>query len=143
MLVMGMGEKKTPAPFVAACEKFKYLEVLASVGDEAPEETRHVQRGKNGGAAAKKPQTQNKERDKERDKLIRTLRTIVTEISDEDGWAFLGEVGNVLNRRLPDFDTRNFGAMKLTQLIEDLDSFDIESRKTSNPHVTHKYIRNR
>jgi hypothetical protein len=142
MLVMGMGEKKTPAPFIAACEKFKYLEVLASVGDETPEETRHVQKGKNG-AAAKKPQTQNKERDSERGKLIKTLRTIVTEISDEDGWAFLGEVGNVLNRRLPDFDTRNFGAMKLTQLIEGLDSFDIESRKTSNPHVTHKYIRNR
>jgi hypothetical protein len=95
--------------------------------------------GNSANAAAKK----NPPNNKERAKLIRTIRTIVNEISDEDGWAFLGELGSILNRRLPDFDTRNYGAMKLTPLIESLGSFDIESRKTSNPHVTHKYIRNR
>ncbi|MDR1135113.1 MAG: NYN domain-containing protein [Clostridiales Family XIII bacterium] len=138
MLVIGMGEKKTPAPFIAACEKFKYLEVLASVGSEAPDETRHAHREKNETSSRRTPIDHNKEREQ----LIKTLKTIVAEISDEDGWAFLGEVGNVLNRRLPDFDTRNYGAMKLTPLIESLGKFDIESRKTSNPHVTHKYIRN-
>jgi hypothetical protein len=136
---------------------FKYLEVLASASgngkgtdEEAAHEetahdgTTHKEKGAAGaagasdGAAKKTPPNT-----KERTKLIRTIRTIVTEISDEDGWAFLGELGSILNRRLPDFDTRNYGAMKLTPLIESLGSFDIESRKTSNPHVTHKYIRNR
>jgi hypothetical protein len=75
--------------------------------------------------------------------LIRTIRTIVNEISDEDGWVSLSELGNVLNRRLPDFDTRNYGAMKLSPLIESLGSFDVDSRKTNNSQATHKYIRNR
>ncbi|MDR2133039.1 MAG: NYN domain-containing protein [Clostridiales Family XIII bacterium] len=149
MLVIGMGEKKTPVPFRAACDMFKYLEVLASVvgngkghEEEASHDgTPHKDKGTADAAdtAAKKTPANNRERTK----LIRTIRTIVNEISDEDGWAFLGELGSILNRRLPDFDTRNYGAMKLTPLIESLGSFDIESRKTSNPHVTHKYIRNR
>jgi uncharacterized LabA/DUF88 family protein len=151
MLVIGMGEKKTPVPFRAACDMFKYLEVLASVvgngnGKSAEEETTHegTTHKEKGAvdtvdAGAKKTPPNNRERAK----LIRTIRTIVNEISDEDGWAFLGELGSILNRRLPDFDSRNYGAMKLTPLIESLGSFDIESRKTSNPHVTHKYTRNR
>jgi hypothetical protein len=125
---------------------FKYLEVLASVegnggGKEetVQEEAAHKEKGAADTAATKK----NPPNNRERSKLIRTIRTIVNEISDEDGWAFLGELGSILNRRLPDFDARNYGAMKLTPLIESLGSFDIESRKTSNPHVTHKYIRNR
>jgi hypothetical protein len=139
MMVIGMGEKKTPAPFIAACEKFKYLEVLASVGNESPGEQRHAPKERSETVTRRHPPTSHTN---EREQLIKTLKTIVAEISDEDGWAFLGEVGNVLNRRLPDFDTRNYGAMKLTPLIESLGKFDIESRKTSNPHVTHKYIRN-
>jgi len=134
MTVIGMGEKKTPSPFIAACEKFKYLEVLASVGNENSDES-----NRKNAEYSKKTVSQTRDREM----LIKTIRTIVAEISDEDGWAFLGELGNILNRRLPDFDTRNYGAMKLTPLIESLNSFDIESRKTSNPHVTHKYIRNR
>jgi hypothetical protein len=147
-----MGEKKTPVPFRAACDMFKYLEVLASASgngkgaeeeatheETAHGETAHKEKGAADASAAKKTPPNNKERAK----LIRTIRTIITEISDEDGWAFLGELGSILNRRLPDFDTRNYGAMKLTPLIESLGSFDIESRKTSNPHVTHKYLRNR
>ncbi|MDR0570058.1 MAG: NYN domain-containing protein [Clostridiales Family XIII bacterium] len=175
MMVIGMGEKKTPAAFVAACEKFKYLEVLASVGKEMAEaheplavlgaaraeapdppaqaaqgqaESHEVKKQQQPHQAKKQPNQQNQQnqpsqhKDKDRAMLIKTIRTIVSEISDEDGWAFLGELGNVLNRRLPDFDARNYGAMKLTPLIVSLNSFEVESRKTSNPYVTHKYIRN-
>ncbi|MDR1245863.1 MAG: NYN domain-containing protein [Clostridiales Family XIII bacterium] len=142
MLVIGMGEKKTPVPFRAACDMFKYLEVLASVENKGAEEDA-AHREKDSADFTAETAKKNPPNNKERAKLIRTIRTIVTEISDEDGWAFLGELGSILNRRLPDFDSRNYGAMKLTPLIESLGSFDIESRKTSNPHVTHKYIRNR
>ncbi len=134
MYVIGMGEKKTPTPFIAACEKFKYLEVLAGVNTNSLDNNNH---GKN----VKYEPT--KDGMATLDELIRTIRIIVTESSDEDGWAFLGEVGKRLNKRYPDFDTRNYGHTKLTPLISSLKQFDIQPRKTSNPNIIHYYIKNK
>jgi hypothetical protein len=139
MYVIGMGEKKTPTPFISACEKFKYLEVLASMA-ATPIET----------ASIKEPQKQGETKQEEpkvgmtgKDKLIEVIKTIINEISDEDGWAFLGEVGSILNKRYPDFDTRNYGYTKLTPFVSSLKHFEIRSTKTSNPSITLKYIRNK
>lgn len=131
MYVIGMGEKKTPTPFIAACEKFKYLEVLGlpSGYNEAAEVTPKQAQAKEGMAS-----TQD---------LIESIKIIITESSDEDGWAFLGEVGKKLNKRYPDFDTRNYGHLKLTPLISSLKVFEIQSRRTSNPHIIHYYVRNK
>lgn len=120
--VLGMGEKKTPVPFISACEKFKYLEVLLQAVEPTPI--------KNGNTGKIDNQT-----------LIDTLKIIINENSDDDGWAFLGEVGSILSKRYPDFDTRNYGFQKLTPLVSSLKQFEIQSRKTSNPNITHKYIR--
>lgn len=134
MYVIGMGEKKTPKPFISACEKFKYLEVLASMASKpvephnSKEEQRHEEQ-KAGMTSI--------------DKLIETIKTIITEISDEDGWAFLGELGGALNKRYPDFDTRNYGYTKLTPFVSSLKHFEIKSAKTNNPSVILKYIRNK
>lgn len=134
MYVIGMGEKKTPTPFIAACEKFKYLEVLASMASK-PTETTSIK------------ETQKHEEAKvgmtSIDKLIEVIKTIITEISDEDGWAFLGELGSTLNKRYPDFDTRNYGYAKLTPFVASLKQFEIRSIKTSNPSISLKYIRNK
>jgi len=130
MYVVGMGEKKTPAPFIAACEKFIYLEVLADHYTSDANERNDKQAAPQEGMA-------NKE------ELIKYIQIIVTETSDDDGWAFLGEVGKRLNKRFPDFDTRNYGYAKLTPLISSLTQFEIQSRKTSNPNITHKYIKNK
>ncbi|MCR6544204.1 NYN domain-containing protein [Dehalobacterium formicoaceticum] len=132
MYVIGMGEKKTPQPFIAACEKFKYLEVLAAI----PADTFST----NG---TKKFEKQEPPQDgmANIEELTEAIRTIVTDCSDEDGWAFLGEVGKRLNKRYPDFDTRNYGHAKLTPLISSLKKFEIQSRRTSNPNITHKYIK--
>ncbi len=133
MYVVGMGEKKTPLPFITACEKFKYLEVLAAptADEKAP-------------AASKvEKTTPPQEGMASITELIETIRTIVNETSDDDGWAFLGEVGKRLNKRYPDFDTRNYGHAKLTPLISSLKQFEIQSRKSSRPHITLKYIRNK
>ncbi len=133
MYVLGMGEKKTPSPFIAACEKFKYLEVLAST--------------------AINPENNNKGYIEKNSKLnpsmtslteiINTIKTIITETSDEDGWAFLGDVGNMLNRRYPDFDARNYGFSKLTPFVSSLKQFEIQSRRTSKTNVSLKYIKNK
>lgn len=133
MYVVGMGEKKTPLPFITACEKFKYLEVLAApTADE-----------KTPAASKVEKTTPPQEGMASITELIETIRTIVNETSDDDGWAFLGEVGKRLNKRYPDFDTRNYGHAKLTPLISSLKQFEIQSRKSSRPHITLKYIRNK
>jgi hypothetical protein len=75
--------------------------------------------------------------------LLESIKAIVEESSDEDGWVYLGEVGTKLSKRYPDFDTRNYGYNKLTPFISSLKVFDIDSRKTSNPNVVAKYIRNK
>jgi len=133
LYVIGMGEKKTPKPFIAACEKFKYLEVLAAIPANVYE------------AAENKEAVAERENAKEgmasTADLIESIKVIVAESSDEDGWAFLGEVGKRLSMRYPDFDTRNYGHLKLTPLISSLKQFEIQSRKTSNPNITHKYIK--
>lgn len=134
MYVIGMGEKKTPKPFISACEKFKYLEVLASMASNPIENTsfKEIQR-----------QEEPKVGMTSVDKLIDAIKTIITEISDEDGWVFLGELGSTLNKRYPDFDTRNYGYTKLTPFVSSLKHFEIRSTKTSNPNISLKYIRNK
>ena len=134
MFVIGMGEKKTPTPFISACEKFKYLEVLASMASKPAENTNNKESQK---------QEEPKVGMTSMDKLIEAIKTIITEISDEDGWAFLGEVGSTLNKRYPDFDTRNYGYSKLTPFVSSLKHFEIRSIRTSNPSISLKYIRNK
>lgn len=135
MYVVGMGEKKTPMPFIAACELFKYLEVLAPLPAAA---------GQTDNNRSKTDKTDtSKESMASLDELIEAIKVIVTESSDEDGWAFLGEVGKKLNKRYPDFDTRNYGYAKLTPFISSLKQFEVQSRKSSRPHITLKYIRNK
>lgn len=131
MYVVGMGEKKTPTPFISACEKFKYLEVIAS--DPGYTGELNGQIGK---------QEHQKEGMTSKKELIQSLKTIITESSDEDGWANLGEVGSRLNNRYPDFDTRNYGHSKLRPLLLSLNQFEIEARKTSKSHNTY-VIRNK
>lgn len=134
MLVIGMGEKKTPTPFISACEKFKYLEVLASMATKPAE-------------VAVKPGLTKVEDTKVSmttvDELVEAIKTIITEISDEDGWAFLGELGNILTKRYPDFDTRNYGYNKLTPFVASLKQFEIRSTRTNNPSISLKYVRNK
>lgn len=131
MYVLGMGEKKTPRPFIVACEKFKYMETLvpAPPASEAP-------------ASAVRKTPSNKESD-DLMELAESIRAIIEEASDEDGWMFLGELGNMLSKRHPDFDSRNYGFSKLTPLVKSLGCFEIISRRTNNPHITHKFIRNK
>lgn len=119
--VLGMGEKKTPQPFIAACEKFKYLEVLLK--DYSPEsvDDKGVKANKN--------------------ELTEMIKSIIKENSDDDGWSFMGEIGNYISKRMPEFDTRNYGYQKLTPLISSMKIFEIQSRKTPNPNITHKYVR--
>ncbi len=128
--VVGMGERKTPSPFIAACNKFKYLEVLARQ-DEVPAPTSIGESVPVTYAAEKIPYHAVK----------KEVATIVDEISDEDGWAPLGMIGNILIKRYPAFDVRNYGYKKLTPFIRSLNDFEVKSVKTKDSNTKLMYVR--
>lgn len=134
MFVMGIGERKTPQPFITACDKFVYIEILKK--EVEPE---------NEG----KPNPKNKTKPKaslvgDMDKnLIKIIKASVDEISDDSGWAFLGLLGNYLIKRRPDFDPRNYGFNKLYPLVKSLNEFEIQERETGDNNIRHIYLRNK
>ena len=126
-IVVGMGEKKTPSPFIAACNKFKYLEVLQQEGEEeaAAECQERKCAEKSEGAAPSTAQTSLRE-------IRRAVRTIIDDSSeDDDQWVPLSTVGNTLIKRFPEFDVRNYGHRKLTSFVKSLDAFEV--REVPNP----------
>ena len=155
MLVVGMGERKTPKSFISACNRFKYLDILAT--SEAPQRAPKQEKpepAEQPRPARQKPQKQEKpdpprqepqkqpeppreESGKEEPSkggdaiglatIKKALKAIARENSDEDGWVFIGTIGNLLVKRYPDFDVRNFGFSKLTPFLESVGLFDIKS----------------
>ena len=131
--VLGFGERKTPKPFLAACDKFIYTEILRE-----PEE--EVAVGAKDEPKKKAPAPQDFKMDK---KLRAMLVQAVEDSADDSGWAYLGPVGQYVANRQPEFDPRNYGYRKLGELIKSCGWFDVEER--SNPADPGKqiYIRKR
>ena len=128
MQVYGIGEKKTPDPFIVACDKFIYLEILEPYSEIKDEK----------GVPSKK---QNLE--KITPKVIKFLKQSVADAADEDGWAFLGDVGSLILKKQPNFDARNFGFEKLTPLFKSLNVFEIDERAQSGGRFKLIYVRNK
>ena len=127
MLVIGMGEKKTPQPFIKACEKFIYLEVLKNAEEKAEEKADvksdkgEKDEDKKEKKAAEKPAVSSVVPLK---KVRAAIRDIVNSIGNDDGWAYLADVGNNLSKRMPDFDARNYGYRKLADLVSTLSGLE-------------------
>lgn len=139
MKVIGIGERKTPHPFIVACDKFIYLEIITSSvasSDTTPEVR------KRGKPVVKKMKKEESEQQTPAVIVKRLIASSITDIADENGWAYLGDVGNLILKKQPDFDPRNFGFPKLTPLIRSLD-FEIDERESGQNHIKHIYIRNR
>ncbi len=132
MKVIGMGEKKTPAPFIVACDKFIYIEILKTETQpqSKPEQV----------TVEAVAETQLQKPDKA---LINLVSGTITDLADESGWAFLGEVGNLILKKQPDFDPRNYGYKKLALLIKNTGAFDMDERLTDkgNGNIKHVYIK--
>ncbi|MGL5318676.1 MAG: OST-HTH/LOTUS domain-containing protein, partial [Bacteroidales bacterium] len=76
--------------------------------------------------------------------IIALLKSSIEDLADEDGWAFLAEVGSLIIKKRADFDPRNYGFTKLTPLIKSLNKeFVIKEEKTGNKGVKHVYVRNK
>jgi hypothetical protein len=139
MKVIGIGERKTPHPFIVACDKFIYLEIIAS-SIAALEPVPEIR--KRGKPVVKKKKTEETDPQAPIRIVKRLIATSITDLADENGWAYLGDVGNLILKKQPDFDPRNFGFPKLTPLIRSLD-FEIDERESGQNHIKHIYIRNR
>jgi len=136
MFVIGMGERKTPKPFISACEKFTYLEVL----ENASERQQPLPSSSALGSTKKEP-PKPKESAKLAE-LTQLIISVVNDAADDDGWAFMSEVKQQLVRRQPDFDERNYGFSKMTPLIASLGAFEITTRvNPANPAIKLVYIR--
>ncbi len=127
LMVIGIGEKKTPDPFIAACDKFVYLEILGS--DDKETSTNATSKRKKKTVDTISPRT------------IKLITQSVNDLADDDGWAFLGDVGSLIQKKQPNFDARNYGFEKLTPLIKSTGKFEIDQRDSGNGRYKLIYIR--
>ncbi|WP_074409318.1 NYN domain-containing protein [Aquimarina megaterium] len=131
MKVFGIGEKKTPDPFIVACDKFIYLEILKYEAEENESES-----------IDSKVAPKNSV-DKITSKEIKLISHTISDVADDDGWAFLGDVGSLLQKKQPNFDSRNYGFQKLTPLIKSIKNFEIEQREAAKGRSKLIYVRNK
>ena len=128
-LVVGMGAKITPKPFISACNVFIYLEVLR--GADSPQ---NIQQANNTMLQSNLPA-------KVGAKTINLLNQSIDDVADENGWAPLGEVGQLVLKKKPDFDSRNYGFKKLSLLIEACSGYFDVSKRSGNKHSVHVYVK--
>ena len=132
MNVIGIGEKKTPEPFIVACDRFIYIEILKKEveTENTPNQTKGTKQVKN-------------QVDKITPKVIKLIASTISDLADDDGWAFLGDVGSLLMKKQPNFDSRNYGFEKLTPLINSINKFEIEQRENSRGRTKLIYVKNK
>ncbi|OOV27636.1 Maebl [Flavobacterium sp. LM5] len=137
MKVIGIGEKKTPNAFIVACDRFVFIEVLE------------------GATKKKKPKATTTTTPSDTKKVVEKETTIkidnptidliedaIDAISDDDGWAFLGDVGNLIVKNKPEFDPRSYGFSKLTPMLKSLtDILEIDERDSDKKGIKHVYVR--
>lgn len=121
--VYGFGERKTPEAFRNACDQFTYLDVL----EEPAAESTSI--------APARVTTAKLRSDT---KLISGLRASITTASGEDGWANLSTIGLLMRKQQPDFDSRNWGYAKLSDLLRATELFVIETRIGGGVYVQRK-----
>lgn len=127
MLVIGIGEKKTPNPFIVACDKFIYIEILKKLSEDKTDTKESIETSV----------------DKITNKEINLISSSINDLSDEEGWAFLGDVGSLIQKKRRNFDSRNYGFEKLTPMIKSIGVFEIEQRENSKSRHKLIYVKNK
>ena len=152
--VIGMGEKKTPNAFIVACDKFIYLEVLRAKTEKSAEKSAEKTQTTK---SRKKVETKKTEPAKTAEKAVKPDKLLpdkfvpdeieqliadsIADIADEDGFADLSNLGNLIIKKQPDFDPRNYGFGKLSNMLRSLPRFEVVVRPTADPNVRPLFIR--
>jgi uncharacterized LabA/DUF88 family protein len=130
MRVIGIGERKTPDAFIAACDKFIYIEILSEAEEEGSDKGKKTQKTRRDGAIQKVAKG-----------TVKLISSSIADLADESGWAFLGDVGNLIIKKQPNFDPRNYGFRNLTALLRSLGIVEIDERGTDNRRNKLIYVR--
>ncbi len=139
--VIGIGEMKTPSPFIAACDKFTYIEVIrANAGDKHADDENHKASEK---VKLRQPSQSKPRSAKVPDDIVQLIADSISDLSDDNDWVFMGELGNLLLKKKPDFDQRAFGHKKLSSLIKSIDRFEVDFRHTTDPNIKHPFVRDK
>lgn len=128
--VFGFGEKKTPQPFITACDRFLYIENLTPAKPTAKPSIKQSKTKSTGSSLNRVDKN-----------LVKLLEDSVSDLADESGWTFLGELGNFILKKKTDFDPRNYGFPKLLPLIRSTNKFIIDERETGNSNIRHIYLK--
>lgn len=151
MLVIGMGKQQTPKAFVAACSKFKYLDILSNNIEENQEELKkeNVATKNPSKASAKKDDKKKEQAETSQtplEQIIDSVKKLIDESSDEEGWILASNVGDALSKRYSDFDVRNYGFKKLSEFLEK-SGFELkpvqDPNNIKNPSGYLLYVRNK
>ena len=171
MKVYGMGEKKTPQPFIVACDRFIYIEVIRAARASAEEKPAALEKaaaqeqdaaGPQGpapqeeSAPAKPAKKSHKKKQPAPEpepeytddhgvpaEIVQVIAESLDMVADEDGFAFLGTLGHLIQKKRPDFDSRNYGYSKLSQMMRAMDRFEVEDRQSEHSNDKHNYIRDK
>jgi uncharacterized LabA/DUF88 family protein len=128
-VVYGFGERKTPNPFIAACDQFFYVENLATSAQPVDE----VEQGNI------PPKTTNEL--KGDTKLVGAIRSAIDAYADDEGWAYLGAIGNQVIKEIPEFNPKNYGYAKLKELMENIKLFELKDVVAKDGMTKSVYIR--
>ncbi len=144
MTVIGIGEKKTPAPFIASCNKFIYIEILRREERTAAPVKARVTKGpaQRRGAVVAPPARVVAPVAPIDQKLVSLVRDNINDLTEEDEWVSLGALGNHILKKQPEFDPRNFGHKKLIDLIKSVTGVEIDERPSGKKGVSHFFVRN-
>jgi len=139
--VIGIGERKTPSAFIAACDKFTYIEVIY----ERFAEDELAQNGPIHQALHRNKfhHPTHVKHGKAPDSVIELIADSIADLAGDSDAVFLGELGNLILKKQPDFDHRNFGFKSLSALIKSIDRFETEFRQTTDPNIKHVFIRDK
>jgi len=133
MKVIGIGEKKTLTPFITACDKFIYIEILkkpdVEIQSDNKKQIKNTKAPNNNAISKIDP------------KIIKLFADSIDDLEDENGWAFLGELGNLMLKKKPDFDSRNYGYPKMLPLIKSLNKFIFDERESGRGNIKHVWVK--
>ena len=139
-IVIGLGESKTPSPFCAACNEFKFLDRISDddEDDDAKESKATKNSGKKSDSKTSDKQTSKSKKDDKDDetsvtpldKIASALKDIILNSGESNGMD-MGELGSRLQKRYPDFDTRNYGYSKFSIFLKTFDFLSMEHIGTS------------
>lgn len=124
--VIGVGEKKTPAPFVNACDEFILLENLeddTASRKKKSKKTKKTSTKKGGNKASVKEvindEPEEVEEDDEMEDIHQLLKIAYEKYADDDGYVNVASAGQYIKRVMPEFDIRSYHHVKLPELLAD------------------------